>query len=191
MKKTRKLRSAACAFAAICAAVLLVSALAFILRHRSVSAAAADFANTVRSAPPSDPWSDAQTVQAPDLVKELVESKGSAKPIVVCTGFRPLFAGAHVPGTVFHGAAQSGQGLADLKKWAQGIPRDTNLVIYCGCCPMAQCPNIRPAFQALQEMGFTRLRVLVLPHDFATDWVEKGYPVEKGSAHDSAAERSR
>jgi|HubBroStandDraft_6_1064221.scaffolds.fasta_scaffold1107106_1 thiosulfate/3-mercaptopyruvate sulfurtransferase len=190
MKKTRQLHSAACAFAAISSAVLLVSALAFILRHRSVSAAGVEFANTVRFAPPSDPWSDSQTVQASDLVKELAESKGSARPIVVCTGFRPLFAGAHVPGAVFHGAAQSDQGLADLKKWAQGIPRDANLVVYCGCCPMAHCPNIRPAFQALQEMGFTRLRVLVLPHDFATDWVEKGYPVEKGR-RDPAAERSR
>lgn len=190
MKKARKLHSAAFAFAAI-SAVLLANALGSISRHRSVSAAAADFANAARFAPPSDPWSDAQRVEASDLVKELAESKGSAKPIVVCTGFRPLFVGAHVPGAVFHGAAQSGQGLAGLKKWAQAIPRDANLVIYCGCCPMAQCPNIRPAFQALQEMGFTRLRVLVLPHDFATDWVEKGYPVEKGSAHDSAADQPR
>jgi thiosulfate/3-mercaptopyruvate sulfurtransferase len=190
MKKTHKLRSVGCASAAICSTVLLVSAPAFIVRHRPVSAAEPHFPNTI-SVPLSDPWSDAQTVQAPGLVKELAESKGSAKPTVVCTGFRPLFAGAHVPGAVFHGAAQSEQGLADLKKWAQGIPRDANLVIYCGCCPMAHCPNIRPAFQALQEMGFTRLRVLVLPHDFATDWVDKGYPVEKGSAHDSAAERPR
>jgi len=28
-------------------------------------------------------------------------------------------------------------------------------------------------------MGFTRLRVLVLPNSFGIDWVEKGYPVEK------------
>jgi hypothetical protein len=30
-------------------------------------------------------------------------------------------------------------------------------------------------------MGFTQLRVLLLPHDFATDWVEKGFPVEKST----------
>jgi len=28
-------------------------------------------------------------------------------------------------------------------------------------------------------MGFTRLRVLILPNNFGIDWVEKGYPVEK------------
>jgi hypothetical protein len=138
---------------------------------------------------PSDPWSASQTIQPSDLVKELNETKGAAKPVVVCVGFRPLFMGAHVPGAVFHGAAQSEPGLAGLKKWAQGIPRTTNLVVYCGCCPLEHCPNIRPAFNALRDMGFASLRVLILPHDFATDWVEKGYPVEKRVAKSSDANR--
>ncbi len=30
-------------------------------------------------------------------------------------------------------------------------------------------------------MGFTRLRVLMLPNDFNTDWISKGYPVEKAT----------
>jgi hypothetical protein len=30
-------------------------------------------------------------------------------------------------------------------------------------------------------MGFSNLRVLVLPTSFAVDWVGKGYPMEKGS----------
>jgi len=144
----------------------------------------------------SDPWSASQTIEAPDLVKELGllkgqpgKSKSAAKPIVVCVGFRPLYMGAHVPGAVFHGAAQSEQGLADLKRWAQGLPRNTNLVIYCGCCPLDHCPNLRPAFTALRDLGFANLRVLLLPHDFASDWVEKGYPVEKGAEKYSNANR--
>ena len=144
----------------------------------------------------SDPWSASQTIEPSDLVKELGlsegepgESKSAAKPIVVCVGFRPLYMGAHVPGSVFHGAAQSEQGLADLKRWAQGLPRNTNLVVYCGCCPLDHCPNLRPAFTALRDLGFANLRVLLLPHDFATDWVEKGYPVEKGAEKYSNANR--
>ena len=137
----------------------------------------------------SDPWSASQTIQPSELIKELGESKGTAKPVIVCIGFRPLYVGAHVPGAVFHGAAQSEQGLADLKKWAQGVSRSANLVVYCGCCPLELCPNIRPAFNALRDMGFTNLRVLLLPHDFATDWVEKGYPVEKGAEKYSDANR--
>jgi thiosulfate/3-mercaptopyruvate sulfurtransferase len=129
----------------------------------------------------SDPWSTSQTIQPSELIKELGESKGTAKPVVVCVGFRPLYMGAHVPGAVFHGPGQSEQGLADLKKWAQSVSHSANLVVYCGCCPLEHCPNIRPAFNALRDMGFANLRVLLLPHDFATDWVEKGYPVEKGA----------
>jgi thiosulfate/3-mercaptopyruvate sulfurtransferase len=127
-------------------------------------------------APPSDPWSAAQTVQPADLAKEI---SGAAKPTVIYVGFRPLYEGAHIPGATFHGTAGKPEGLAELKAAAQPLPRDANLVIYCGCCPMEKCPNIRQAFSALSDMGFTHLRVLILSTDFNTDWIEKGYPVEK------------
>ena len=129
---------------------------------------------------PFDPWTAAQTVNPADLVKELARANGSSRPVIVCAGFRVLYYGAHVPGAVFHGPAGKPEGLDDLKKWAQGIPRSSNLIVYCGCCPPDHCPNIRPAFEALRSMGFQHLRVLVLPRSLAEDWVELGYPVEKG-----------
>src|SRR6058998_2748203 len=92
---------------------------------------------------------------------------------LVYVGFRTLFVGGHVPGATFHGSASTEQGLSDLKKWAEELPRTTNLVIYCGCCPLEKCPNIRPAFTALDKMGFKKLWVLVLPTNFATDWADK------------------
>jgi len=52
-------------------------------------------------------------------------------------------------------------------------------VIYCGCCPLERCPNIRPAFVALRQMGFTNVRVLLLPNSFEADWAGKGLPYEK------------
>ena len=90
---------------------------------------------------PGDPWTPAQTVQPQDLLKELASA--SHRPVVVCVGFHPLFEGAHVPGAVFHGSASASEGLDDLKKWAQSVPRSANVVVYCGCCPMTHCPNIR------------------------------------------------
>jgi thiosulfate/3-mercaptopyruvate sulfurtransferase len=128
---------------------------------------------------PSAPWTPAQTMQAADLRREL-RDKAAEPPTIVYVGFRTLFAGGHVPGASFHGSASKEDGLAEIKKWADLLPRSTNLVIYCGCCPFEKCPNIRPAFMALKEMGFTRLRVLILPTSFAADWAEKGYPIEKG-----------
>jgi thiosulfate/3-mercaptopyruvate sulfurtransferase len=165
-------------------------------RHQSISAAfvvlslviltgvvVASFAgaasNGARRSAASDPWSARQTVEPPALVKELA-GPAAERPKVICVGFRTLYEGAHVPGASFHGPAMKPEGLADLKKWAAPLPHSANVVIYCGCCPLAHCPNIRPAFSALQEMGFTHVRVLLLPQDFAHDWVSAGYPVSKG-----------
>ena len=126
-----------------------------------------------------DPWTAAQIVRPTELAQELGDKNGAPLTIVY-VGFRTLFAGGHIPGATFHGTASTEQGLADLKKWADGLSRTSNLVIYCGCCPFEKCPNIRPAFAALSNMGFKNLRVLALPTSFAADWVEKSHPVEKG-----------
>ena len=91
----------------------------------------------------------------------------------VCWLWHALPAGAY-PWRGIHGPASTPDGLADLKRWAANLPRNREIVIYCGCCPFAHCPNIRPAFTALQEMGFKSIRVLVLETGLGQDWVEKG-----------------
>jgi thiosulfate/3-mercaptopyruvate sulfurtransferase len=128
---------------------------------------------------PVDPWTDAQVLHAADLVPEIAGSKGVNSPTIIYVGFRTLFEGGHIPEASFHGTASKEEGLAELKKWVNLLPRSTNVVIYCGCCPFDHCPNIRPAYTALHDMGFTHVRVLVLPTSFAADWVEKGYPMQK------------
>lgn len=127
----------------------------------------------------SGPWAAAQTVQPAALARELAENNGTP-PTIIYVGFHTLFAGGHIPGASFHGSASTEAGLAELKKWAESLPRSANLVVYCGCCPFERCPNIGPAFTALNGMGFRNLRVLVLPTNFATDWADKGFPIQKG-----------
>jgi thiosulfate/3-mercaptopyruvate sulfurtransferase len=164
-----KLRSCATVFLlSICATMFLAPVL---LSNQSAGA------NQEKIA---DPWTNAQVLLAPELVSELGNAKGGNAPTIIYVGFRTLFEGGHVPNASFHGTASKEEGLAELKKWISTLPRSTNLVIYCGCCPFDRCPNIRPAYTALHEMGFTHLRVLVLPTSFAADWVEKGYSMQKG-----------
>ena len=67
-----------------------------------------------------------------------------------------------------------------MKKWIATLPRSTNVVIYCGCCPWEKCPNIAAAYKQLIGMGFTKVRVLYLASSFGDDWVDKGYPVTRG-----------
>jgi len=126
-----------------------------------------------------DPWTAERIVQPAELARELGDKNGAPSTIVY-VGFHTLFGGGHILGAAFHGSASTEQGLSDLRKWADTLPRTTNLVVYCGCCPFEKCPNIRPAFTTLDGMGFKKLRVLVLPTNFATDWVDKGYPIQKG-----------
>ena len=127
---------------------------------------------------PSAPWASSQVLQPAGLAGELSDKNG-APPTIVYVGFHTLFAGGHIAGASFNGTGSTEQGIAGLKKWAESLPRSTNLVIYCGCCPFEKCPNIRPAYSALSEMGFKKLRVLMIRTNFATDWVDHGYPIQK------------
>ncbi|MGB7847792.1 MAG: hypothetical protein WBL63_19425 [Candidatus Acidiferrum sp.] len=125
-----------------------------------------------------NPWTTAQTIQPADLVKELADGKSA--PTVVFVGFQRLYTAGHIKGSQYHGSGGSAEGLSQIKAWAASLPRSSSLVIYCGCCPMEHCPNVRPAFTALHELGFTKLRVLILPTSFEVDWAEKGLPYDKG-----------
>jgi hypothetical protein len=128
---------------------------------------------------PEDPWTLKQTVQPADFVKELQQEK-DPYPTVIYVGVKTLYEGAHIPGAAFYGPGSTEQGLAELRKFASTLPKNSDVVLYCGCCPLEKCPNLRPAFIALKDIGFARLRVLILPTSFNTDWVEQGLPVHKG-----------
>ena len=130
----------------------------------------------------ADPWTVAQTVQPAALAKELSDSKAADKPTVVCVAPHALYSGGHISGALYHGPGSTPQGIDGLKKWAQPVARSANIVIYCGCCPLDHCPNLRPAFVALRDMGFTHVRALIIPTNFYTDWVQPGYPYEKSPA---------
>lgn len=160
-----------------CQASLVISVLTFLLALVLVSMSVPTIQGQEKKA--TDPWSSSETIPPAQLAKMLTDKYASV-PTVVFVGFRSLYVGGHVPDASFHGTGSTEQGLAELKAWAASFPRSNELLIYCGCCPMDRCPNIRPAYTALSEMGFKKVRVLVLPTSFAADWADKGYPMQKG-----------
>lgn len=125
---------------------------------------------------PGEPWDEAEALPPADLVPLL--SDATTAPAMVYVGFKALYRPGHIPGAPLRGPASDPQGLEDLRHWAERIPRSRMVVIYCGCCPLDKCPNVRPAFTLLKTMGFTNLHMLRLTTSFATDWVEKGFPIE-------------
>jgi thiosulfate/3-mercaptopyruvate sulfurtransferase len=116
-------------------------------------------------------------IRPEDLAKAL---QSSAKPTVLNVGPRVIYVQAHIPGAEFIGPTNKPEGLAKLRTRAHSMSHDSFVVIYCGCCPWEHCPNVRPAYQLLKQMGFTRLKVLYIATSFGSDWVEKGYPTAKG-----------
>jgi thiosulfate/3-mercaptopyruvate sulfurtransferase len=126
-------------------------------------------------------WNQSQLIEPAALVAKL-RAPLHERPVILQVGFRVLYEGAHIPGAIYAGPASTREGLERLRQAAAPIPRDRDVVIYCGCCPMDRCPNVRPGYDALAKMGFHNLRVLDLPQDFEHDWVAKGYPVVRPGA---------
>ncbi|HEX4595388.1 MAG TPA: rhodanese-like domain-containing protein [Bryobacteraceae bacterium] len=128
----------------------------------------------------SDPWPEDSVIEPAAFASELQSGK---TPNVICVAFPQLYAQKHILHASFAGPGSKPEGLEALKKAAEPLARDADLVIYCGCCPMAnKCPNIRPAYRTLKEMGFTHIRVLHLATNTETDWFSKDYPSEAGTA---------
>jgi thiosulfate/3-mercaptopyruvate sulfurtransferase len=123
----------------------------------------------------TDPWKDSDLMQ-PAALASAVKAPG-AKPAVFFVGFPVLYKGAHIPGALNAGPAD--RGVEPLKQAVAKLDKNREIVLYCGCCPWKQCPNVRPAFRALKEMGYTKVKVLSIETNMNTDWVSKGYPTEK------------
>jgi thiosulfate/3-mercaptopyruvate sulfurtransferase len=117
-------------------------------------------------------------VQPAELAKVL---RGATdKPLLFHVGFRKLYQQAHIPGSEFFGPTSESAAVQKLRKRAESLPRNTPIVVYCGCCPWERCPNVTPAYEALHAMGFVNVRLLYIAQDLGADWAAKGYPIEKG-----------
>ena len=119
-------------------------------------------------------------IQPGELAAQLAK-KGSA-PAIFHVGPNLLYRGKHIPGSIYAGPGFKPEGLELLKLAAAKLSRDREIIIYCGCCPWSNCPNVKPAAELLRQMGFTRVKTVFIESNFAKDWIDKGYPVETGTA---------
>jgi len=139
------------------------------------------FLATLSLAQQPDPWSAAELLQPAQLAATL-QSPAAEKPYIVCVAFPVLYRSKHITNAKFAGPGAKAEGIDDLKKVVAGIDKNREIVLYCGCCPMEKCPNLRPAFRTLKELGYTKVRALNIPTNMHTDWYTKNYPSEAGSA---------
>jgi predicted ATPase len=116
----------------------------------------------------NNPWTDSQLMEPSALAGNFKDAK-SKNPVIFNIG-----AVEDIKGAKHIGAVSNAE---KLKSAVAALSKNTAIVIYCGCCPFAKCPNIRPAFLELQKLGFTNVRLLNLPTNLKTNWIAKGYPL--------------
>ena len=120
----------------------------------------------------SENWTSKQLMQPGELAEKISSQKDV--PLIFSVG-----PGATIPGSVDIGMGKEKENVDKLKKQLSTLPKDTKVVVYCGCCPFEHCPNVRPAIDVLKEMKFTNYYLLNLSHNLKTDWIDKGYPTAK------------
>jgi thiosulfate/3-mercaptopyruvate sulfurtransferase len=125
----------------------------------------------VGSEPTGEPWKKEQLMQPEDLAKKINES--NKKPLIINIGPSGLIKGA-----VDIGPTQDQENLIMLKKFLSDKGPEEEVVVYCGCCPFKDCPNIRPAFYLINQMNFVNAKLLDINQNLRVNWIENGYPLE-------------
>lgn len=117
------------------------------------------------------PWTDNQLMEPADLAAVLNNPK-SDKPLIFNIG-----AVEDIKGATHIGPLSKAANLDAFKSALATLPKNTVIVVYCGCCPFTRCPNIQPAYLELKKLGFTNIKVLNLNTNLKTNWINKGYPL--------------
>ncbi len=134
-------------------------------------------ASTAALAAPAG-WNDADVIEPKVLADRL--RKGGTKPLVLHVGFNVLYRSRHIPDSIYAGPGNKPEGLQRLKQTVAALPKNREIVLYCGCCPWIHCPNMKPAFALLRQLGFHNVKAVMMETNFSKDWIQQGYPVTPG-----------
>jgi thiosulfate/3-mercaptopyruvate sulfurtransferase len=117
-------------------------------------------------------WKKEQLMPTKELADKIT-ANAKDKPILFNVG--PM---DNIKTAVAVGRATSVTGIEKIKTSLAWENKTKPVVVYCGCCSYASCPNIKPAYDAVIAAGFKNAKVLELPVGIREDWVAKGYPME-------------
>ena len=129
--------------------------------------------NPLSSQGQNDPWTPQQLLAPADLAKVLNNPK-SPQPIIYSIGMQAI-----VKSSIDIGPTMRAENLNTLKQKLSKLAKNSQIVVYCGCCPFSRCPNVRPAMELLKSMQFTNYKLLNLPQNVKVDWIDKGYPMSE------------
>lgn len=118
-----------------------------------------------------EPWR-ADQLMPPEELAAIIDNPTAVKPLIISVGPAGL-----ISGSVEVSQVKEQENLDKLKGLLSKQEKDRDIVLYCGCCPFKDCPNIRPAFSLANSKGFTNHKLLNLSHNLKVDWIDHGYPI--------------
>jgi len=121
---------------------------------------------------PNEPMK-AKDLKAPATLAAALRDEKAAKPVIFNIGSAP-----QIKSAILIGPVTTAKNLETFKQELAKLPKDKEIVIYCGCCPFQRCPNARPALELVKQMKFTNAKLLKLPTSLSEDWIGQGYPME-------------
>ncbi|SKB82598.1 hypothetical protein [Daejeonella lutea] len=116
-------------------------------------------------------WTSKDLIEPAELAS-ILKGKKSSHPLILNIGVVE-----NIQGAKSMGAASKKENVDKLQAQLKSVPKNTKVVIYCGCCPFDKCPNIRPAFSMMKQMGFHNGKLLNIPVNIKQNWIAKGYPM--------------
>lgn len=117
-------------------------------------------------------WKKEQLMPTKELADK-INTNAKDKPLIFNVG--PM---ENIKGAIAIGAATNVTFGSKITSYLTMESKTKPIVVYCGCCSYASCPNIKPAYDYLVAQGFKNTKVLELPDGIKPDWVAKGYPTE-------------
>jgi hypothetical protein len=119
-----------------------------------------------------DPWKPDQLMEPADLAQKIENNA----PNVYIFNIGPA---GSIKNAIEIGDGKEKESQTSIEEQLINLPKDTEIVIYCGCCPFVNCPNVRPIFNTLNEQQFVNHKLLNLPKNLKVDWIDKGFPMSK------------
>jgi thiosulfate/3-mercaptopyruvate sulfurtransferase len=117
------------------------------------------------------PYSPENLIAPADLAKMISHPSGKA-PVILNVGSMKLIKNAESGGMGY-----SDEGMKEFKSKVSKLDKNQLIVIYCGCCKMENCPNVKSPFDYLQSAGFKNFKILNIETGLYEDWISKGYPM--------------
>ena len=118
-----------------------------------------------------EPWSISQLLE-PKLLSSSIESEKNVPKII------SIGPGVVIKNSIGIGECRFKENIEKLKSLVSTYSKDDQIVLYCGCCPFKNCPNIRPAFTLLNELSFKNHKLLNIENNIKADWIDMGYQTE-------------